>query len=356
MPLSSLRLRDFRCYASLQCPLTSGITIFTGSNAQGKTSLLEAACVLLRLQSPRTSSPRELIRFGSPSFGIAGSTTHSELRHEAGPDGKSLLAGGQTVRRSADYLAASELVVWFSNSDRSLVTGTSDLRRRYLDFLGSQLFPDYLPTLRRCDAALRSRNFLLRRDASPPWPQIDAYSRILATEGARLTELRSSLMNALGPAASAAHTAVSLSSESLSLPWHPGSEPDYLAQLERLRPEELRRRITAAGPHRDDFTPTIDGRPADRFASEGQQRTVAIALRLAQASVLASLSHRHPILLIDDVFGELDPARRNALLNSLPTTSQKLITTTHLDWLDDSFLPDTIWNVSSGSLTQRLTP
>ena len=241
MPLSSLRLRDFRCYASLQCPLTSGITIFTGSNAQGKTSLLEAACVLLRLQSPRTSSARELIRFGSPSFGIAGSTTHTELRHEAGPDGKSLLAGGQTVRRSADYLAASELVVWFSNSDRSLVTGTSDLRRRYLDFLGSQLFPDYLPTLRRCDAALRSRNFLLRRDTSPPWPQIDAYSRILATEGARLTELRSSLMNALGPAASAAHTAVSLSSESLSLPWHPGSEPDYLAQLERLRPEELRR-------------------------------------------------------------------------------------------------------------------
>jgi DNA replication and repair protein RecF len=355
MPLSSLRLRDFRCYASLQCPLTSGITVFTGSNAQGKTSLLEATCVLLRLQSPRTNSARELIRFGSSSFGVAGSTTHSELRHEAGPDGRSLLVAGQSVRRSADYLTASELVVWFSNSDRSLITGTSDLRRRYLDFLGSQLYPDYVPTLRRCEAALRSRNFLLRRDSSPPWKQIDAYSHILAEEGGRLTELRSELMAAIAPAASSAHLTVSLSSESLTLPWSPGSEPDYLAQLERLRPEELRRRSTAAGPHRDDFTPTIDGRPADRFASEGQQRTVAIALRLAQAAVLQSLSQRDPVLLIDDVFGELDPARRNALLTSLPSHSQKLMTTTHLDWVHDSFQPDAVWTVADGSLHPATT-
>jgi DNA replication and repair protein RecF len=128
------------------------------------------------------------------------------------------------------------------------------------------------------------------------------------------------------------------------------------AQLDRLRDEELRRRVTAAGPHRDDFSLAIDSRPANRFGSEGQQRTVALALKLAQAAVLRSLSGRDPILLLDDIFGELDPSRRNALLSALPPNAQKLVTTTHLLWTDASFQPDAIWKVSNGSLEPVTSP
>ncbi|RFC49592.1 MAG: DNA replication and repair protein RecF [Verrucomicrobia bacterium] len=356
MPLSSLRLRDFRCYHSLNCPLTQGITVFTGDNAQGKTSLLEAVCVLLRLQSPRTTGARDLIRFSADSFGVAGTLDNHDLRHTAGPDGRSLTIDGTTQRKPADYLAASGLVVWFGNSDRDLITDTSEIRRRYLDFLGSQLFPEYKPALRRCEAALRSRNFLLRRDASPPWRQIDAYTRILADATSVLSSLRSQLLNALAPEAAAAHAVVSSSSEILTITYLPGSEPDLPAQLDRLRDEELRRRVTAAGPHRDDFSLAIDSRPANRFGSEGQQRTVALALKLAQAAVLRSLSGRDPILLLDDIFGELDPSRRNALLSALPPNAQKLVTTTHLLWTDASFQPDAIWKVSNGSLEPVTSP
>ena len=109
-------------------------------------------------------------------------------------------------------------------------------------------------------------------------------------------------------------------------------------------------RVTFLGPHRDDVAISINALPAARFASEGQQRTIALALKLAQAGVLTDQCRRDPILLLDDIFGELDPRRRNALLRALPAGSQKLITTTHLHWLDESFRPDAIWKVHAGQL------
>ena len=352
MPISSLRLRDFRCYAALHAPLAPGLAVFTGDNAQGKTSLLEAVCVLLRLQSPRTRSARDLVRFGTPAFAVAGSLDDRELRHDAGPEGRELRLDGSPCPRAADYLAASGLVVWMGNGDRELITAAADVRRRFLDFLGSQLHPEYRAALRHVEAALRSRNFLLRRDASPRWPQIDAYTRVLAEHGTILSDLRSRLVQALQPHVAAAHAAVSGSAaETLTLTWQPGAEPDLVAHLAALRDEESRRRVTAAGPHRDDFLIAIDGLPAARFGSEGQQRTVALALKLAQAAVLRSLAGREATLLIDDVFGELDPGRRNALIAALPSGAQKLVTTTHLLWADAGFRPDQVWQVSAGTLT-----
>ena len=351
MPISSLRLRDFRCYAALHAPLAPGLAVFTGDNAQGKTSLLEAVCVLLRLQSPRTRSVRELVRFGARAFAVAGSLDGRELRHDASPEGRELRLDGSPCPRAADYLTASGLVVWMGNGDRELVTAAADVRRRFLDFLGSQLFPEYRAALRHTEAALRSRNFLLRRDASPRWPQIDAYTRVLAEHGTVLSNLRARLVDELQPRAADAHRAVSGAAESLTLTWQPGGAPDLVAHLATLREEELRRRVTAAGPHRDDFLIAIDGLPAARFGSEGQQRTVALALKLAQAGVLRALAGREPTLLIDDVFGELDPGRRNALIAALPAGAQKLVTTTHLLWADAGFRPDQIWQVSSGTLT-----
>ncbi len=355
--LTSLRLRDFRCFQALSCPLEGPITLFTGDNAQGKTSLLEAVCVLLRLQSPRTSSSKELVRFGSPGFGITGSLSGQQLTHTTlGPE-KKLLLNGAPARRTADYLAASGLVVWMGNGDLELVAGSSEPRRRYLDFLGSQLFPDYRSALLPYEKALRQRNFLLKRDPSPPWAEIDAYTAVLIPLGQTLLRLRATLIDHLRPHAAAAHAAIraadpgSSSPETLTLAWLPGGDPDNLdLQLQSRRADETRRRLTLCGPHRDDFQTALDGLPASPFASEGQQRTIALALKLAQATLLHQARQHPPILLLDDIFGELDPHRRNALLAALPPDSQKLITTTHLGWLEGPARAAQRYQVAQGTL------
>ena len=359
MSLTSLRLRDFRCFPTLHCQLGGGITLFTGDNAQGKTSILEAVCVLLRLQSPRTTSGKELTRFGTDGFGIGGSFNGQELTHTVSGNDRKLLIDGQPARRTADYLAGSGLVVWMGNGDLELVSGTGEPRRRYLDFLGSQLFPEYRSALKSYEKALRQRNFLLKRDASPPWQEIDAYTAVLVPHGQLLLRLRAELLEKLTPHAAAAHAAIRAadpsytSPEALSLTWQPGGDAGSLAaQLYDRRAEEARRRVTVSGPHRDDFSAALDGLPAGTFASEGQQRTIALALKLAQATLLQDARQQSPILLLDDIFGELDPHRRNALLAALPANSQKLITTTHLGWMEANPLDAQRYQVAAGTVRQ----
>ncbi len=349
MPLTSLRLLDFRCYASLRCPLTDGVTLFVGDNAQGKTSLLEAVCVLLRLQSPRCQGVKELIRFGAEEFGVAGTLDGKELRHTAGAT-RELSVDAVPSRRLAEYLTASGLVVWMGNGDSELVSGPSEARRRYLDFLGSQIHPEYRRALRSFEKALRARNLLLKRDTVPPWREVDAWTQVLVEHGLVLHALRRELVAALAPHAAAAHRDIGGAEESLTLTYEPSGDGDFAAQLGAARDGELRRRVTFIGPHRDEIALAVNGLPAARFASEGQQRTIALSLKLAQSAVLTAQCGRFPLLLMDDIFGELDPRRRNALLRALPAASQKLITTTHLNWLDNSFRPDAVWHVADGAL------
>jgi DNA replication and repair protein RecF len=348
--LSSLRLRDFRCFAQLNCPLLPGSTVFVGENAQGKTSILEAVCVLLRLQSPRTSRPAELVKFESTAFGIAGTWNGRELKHTLTNGIRELSLEGVETRKTPDYLASSGLVVWMGNGDLELITGSSESRRRYLDFLGTQLYPEYRTALQRYEKALKTRNFLLKRDAHPVWPQVDAYTQILVENGNVLTALRRQLIMALQPHAAAAHQQISGQREDLSLGYLSASGEDFAQTLRQRREQEAQRRVTLAGPHRDDVQLLLNDRPAVAFASEGQQRTLALALKLAQATSLRSLRDLAPVLLLDDIFGELDPARRNALLAALPADSQRLITTTHLQWLEDERIPTQQYFVESGTI------
>ena len=221
-----------------------------------------------------------------------------------------------------------------------LIRGGGDNRRKYLDFMAGQLFPDYRSALKAYEKALRSRNFLLKRDASPRWAEIDAYTQILHQNGQILTRHRRDLVAALDPCASTAQFEISgRVSEDLQLGYLPasGENDDLAATLFSKRDEETKKRRTAAGPHRDDVNLTLNGMSAAKFASEGQQRTIALSLKLAQAELFIKKRNQPPILLIDDVFGELDPARRNFLMDTWPADSQKIITTTNLGWLDQRF-------------------
>ena len=334
--LSALKLSQFRCFDSLRLELAPGMTAFIGANAQGKTSILEAVCVLLRLQSPRTSSLNDLIQFEKSGFGLAGTWNGRELRvvNEVRRR-RRLYHHDNELPRGAEYLEQSGLVVWMGNDDLSLITGRGSRRRRYLDFQASQLYTDYRDALRSYDLALRSRNELLKESVRPHWPHIDAYTTVLLEHGTQLTRQRRMLIEALNPHICEAQQAISGKEETLSVSYVPGAGENFSETLETNRERDLRRGMTNAGPHRDDLAIQIDGRPASRFASEGQQRTIALALKLGQMELLRAQHVQAPILLVDDVFGELDPARREALTRAFPVESQKLITTTSLKWLPD---------------------
>lgn len=331
--LSEIEVRDFRCFSQATLELHPRTTVLVGRNAQGKTSLLEAACVLLRLQSPRTATRTDLIRFDTRTLMVEGRWNGRGLRCGMSGTARRLALDGVVCTRQADYLQHSGLVVWMDHADMNLIRGGSEHRRRFLDFAACQIEPDYLHALQGYQRALRSRNHVLKREATVNWRQAEAYARVMESFHRTVTSQRRQLLATLEPRATAMLDRLSHGHEVLELQYAPGcQEGELFETLAAMRSEEERTRTTATGAHRDDFAVRINGRSAEAFASEGQQRSISLALKMSQAQVLEQVRGEPPVLLIDDVFGELDPVRRRALLEGLPPGTQSVITTTHLDW------------------------
>ncbi|HEV8185104.1 MAG TPA: DNA replication and repair protein RecF [Chthoniobacterales bacterium] len=345
--LTDLRLRQFRCFETLRVELAPGFNFFVGPNGQGKTSVLEAACVLLRLQSQRSSSLAPVVQLGQKWFGVAGEFDRHALEFRYSGMRRKLEFDHVEQRGAAEYLRLGR-VVSLANTDIEVVRGGSDFRRRFLDFLGLQIEPTYRPTLRAYERALRGRNMLLKSVQARP-RELAAYDSPLIEHGAKLSALRASLLARLAPFAAWAHREISGLSETFELRFAAGNGADFAAELAASGAEEARLRQTVVGPHRDDIALLVDDMPASQFASEGQQRTIALALKIAQARVFATTEGTEPLLLIDDIFGELDPVRRNRLLRSLPEGSQKLLTATNMDWRDE-VMPGAVFKLADQQL------
>ena len=331
--MTELQLRNFRCFESLRVELAPGFNFFIGRNGQGKTSILEAACVLLRLQSQRSSTLAPAVRFGEKSFGVSGRRENHLLDFRYSPLRRRVALDHVEQRPLEEYLRLAR-VVSFANTDIELVRGGSETRRRYLDFLATQIDPLYRPALRAYERALRSRNALLK-SAHPRTREIAAYNSPLLEHGMKLGAMRARLVERLAPLAAAAHREISGTGESLQLRFAPGNGDDFAQDLANSHAQELRLRQTILGPHRDDIELLVETKMANQYASEGQQRTVALALKIAQARIFMMEEGTPPLLLIDDIFGELDPVRRNALLEHLPAEAQKLVTATSMQWRDE---------------------
>ncbi len=350
--LTQIKLSDFRCFERLEVELVPGTQFFVGDNAQGKTSILEAVCVLLRLASPRSTSLLPLVREGARGLSVQGSFNARRMQFYLGAERRKLVLDGVEQAGTAEYLRLAKLV-YFSNTDLELVRGSGDGRRRFLDFLGSQIEPLYRANLRAYERALRSRNRLLKSVPSRR-REVEAYDAPLLETGSLLAQLRRNLVTELQPWIAQAQRSIRAitaggAGEELTLEYQPGSGDDFRAALVASREEETRLRQTLVGPHRDDLRLRLGGRSAAAYGSEGQQRTLALSLKMAQAGLLEAVWKTPPLLLLDDVFGELDPGRRNALLATLPAGSQRLVATTHLDWLDDA--PDgPIWRLTDRTI------
>lgn len=347
--LSELRLQDFRCFSGLSLEIPAEGALFIGDNAQGKTSILEAVCMLVRLQSPRASRQKTMIRGEANAFGVSGECWGATRKVRFARGGLVMEIDGEEVKQQSLYFSDGGLVVWMGNADLDLIRGSGEIRRRYIDFLGCQLDPQYRTALSRYRRGLKNRNLLLKNPQSSAG-EISAYDSILIEAGDFLTQARKELIDLVSPHVSHAQLSVGGSIEQVAIQYKSGTEGGMRAALNASLEKDRRRGQTSVGPHRDDLKFLINDLPAADFASEGQQRTLALALKLGQGELLCDKGEKTPIYLVDDIFGELDTQRRNAVLEFLPKNAQVLITTTNVAWLNQVSCALTQFKVEKGNV------
>jgi DNA replication and repair protein RecF len=353
--VAHLRLRDFRNYSRLDVDFAPGFHVLIGGNAQGKTNILEAIYLLATLRSFRGVGSAQMIQHGKKGYFI-GARVVSQAEHEVkmywSSGERKLALDGQPVKKLTDYLGVLRAVV-FCTEDLQLVKGTARARRRFLDLLLAQTFPAYLPTLQRYAQALRSRNALLRQRTFDP-VALESFSRELIALGEEITRLRRELIPKISPLARLAYRRIAHDAEELRLEYQPSIKRDFAVELAQSRAREQSYRMTMIGPHRDDVQLLLHDKSAAQFGSEGQKRTLAIALKMAQAEYVTGIHGTPPVLLIDDVMGELDVKRRSGLLPLLERADhargQVFMTCTEENWPREIGRDLHRWHVEGGAL------
>jgi DNA replication and repair protein RecF len=382
MYLRSLQLRQFRNYCDQHVEFHAAKTILVGDNAQGKSNLLEAVELLATLRSHRTSRDRDLIREGATIAQIS-----AQLERDLSPARLSLTLrsgtrrivalNGENLRRQLDFLGILN-AVQFSSLDLDLVRGGPDQRRNWLDALLIQLEPIYASILQQYNQILRQRNALLKAmqrsladrltqgsDASAP-NQLALWDAQLATAGTRVIRRRTRALNRLAPLAQDWHQAIAGNAETLEIRYAPnvGLEQDQPEAIQQAFLEKIQQRAIAeqfqgtslVGPHRDEIEFAINHTSARQYGSQGQQRTLVLALKLAELNLIEAVIGEPPLLLLDDVLAELDLNRQNQLLEAVQDRFQTLITTTHLGAFDSLWLRSSqIFVVKTGELFAQPT-
>ena len=354
--LAHLRLRDFRNYARLDADFPPGFHLLLGDNAQGKTNILEAIYLMATLRSFRGVGGAQMIRHGQKGY-FAGGKVVGQGEHEIkmywSARERNLSLDGRPVKKITDYLGTLRTVV-FCTEDLQLVKGTARVRRRFLDLLLAQTQPGYLPLLQRYMQAVRSRNMLLKQAAPDPM-LLDSYSEQLVKSGNEIIRHRRELIPKISPLARLAYRRISNDAEELRIGYEPNVKSDFGVELAQARDRERRFRSTLIGPHRDELLLLLNEKSAAQFGSEGQKRTLAITLKMAQAEYLTGIHGSAPVLLIDDVMGELDAKRRSGFLPLLErareTRGQVFMTATEENWPRELGRQLTRWKVIAGAIS-----
>lgn len=335
MLVGDLELIRFRNYDELHIELAPTVTVVIGDNGQGKSNLLEAVGYLATLASFRSSPLDALIADGHDTAVVRANGTRDErsllLEAELTRNGRNrTFVNRQPLRRSRDLLGALRVTV-FSPDDLDMVKQGPGIRRRFLDDLLVAVATRNDALRGDLDKILRQRNALLKqakgRLTTDVAATLDVWDAKLGEVGTALATERVGLVETVRPLLDEAYRALAGGGNHVDLTYEPEWLNDGLiARLGAARSDDIRRGVTTVGPHRDDVVFTVNGRPARTHASQGEQRTLALALRLASHRVVASSTGSPPILLLDDVFSELDASRSTALLRNLPA-GQTLLTT-----------------------------
>lgn len=372
MKVTRLGLHDFRNYGRLVLDFDDGVHIFVGENAQGKTNLLESLYLLATGRSYRTSKEEDLIRWGQPTASISaciqretGSSANLVVRYKVdGP--RHIEVDGQTLLRLAD-LFGTVTAVLFSPEDLNLVKGGPQERRRFLDLALAQVSPSYRAHLLQFHKILRQRNAVLKlaqeRRLSPG--ELDVWDGQISVAGARVMAKRFLALRELSSRCAEAQQEITGGRETMFLSYEPGVASDLRSNAQEIvanvregglgissltdafaelisrslalrRQAEIARGQTLVGPQRDDVALFVNQVDLRVFGSQGQQRTGALACKLAELSWMKAESGEYPLLLLDDVMSELDAERRRRLVACIPPEVQLFVTTTSLHSFDES--------------------
>lgn len=360
MRLAWLEVRDFRNHRETSVEVPEGLVVAVGPNAQGKTNLLEAAHYLLTLRSPRVGSDQPLIRAGADRAYLRGevatSTGRVLVEVEVRASGANRIQVNRSgVRRKRDLRQRVRSVMSLPE-DVAVIQGDPEERRRFMDEAAFGLWPAEEAARTAYDRALRQRNRLLKENEGPrPPPDLEAWDVELARHGAALTRARGAAMASVGPRAGDEFARVA--GDRLRAGYSPsvsGADDDLESAMRRRlkerREDELVRRTTLVGPHRDELALAVGGLTARRFASHGESWAGALCLRLGVWGAVGVEVGEPPILLLDDPFSGLDPARRRRLGEGLEGRGQVLIAVP-----DEAQVPvgASVWEVEGGHVSPR---
>jgi len=354
-----LILKDFRNYAHLDLEPAAGLNLLAGANAQGKTNLLESMLVLAVFRSPRAGREAELIRWGEEEAQAAAvlergdATGRLEVRLRR--DGPKTILWNGGAQRPQEALGILTAVSFFPD-DLDLVKGAPAGRRRLLDVLLCQADGLYRRHLVRLQRVLRHRNVQLKQLAGQQGAAaiLEVWDEQLVAEAVPIITRRARAVRRLGEWAGVVHGRITGGRERLELVYQPffasGGEAEeawedqaavrerFVLELRKRRREEIARGVSLVGPQRDDVAFLIDGADARSFASQGQQRTAVLAVKLAELELLRHETAHYPVLLLDDVLSELDASRRSYLLEVVADTVQTFVTAAHVDPLPETLL------------------
>jgi DNA replication and repair protein RecF len=350
--ITQVEITDFRNYERFSIEPAPGLTIVVGPNAVGKTNIIEAIQMVTSTRSFRRPEMSELVRWGAPCARVYVRAEEGarllEIQLDLDGDGRrSYLVNGQARRKYSEVAGLLPSVV-FTPDDLGMVKGPAERRRSSVDDLGEQLSSTYGALRREYGRAVRQRNTLLRDGVYGI--ELAVWDEQVAVLGARLLVHRTGLLERVMAAASSRYEQMS-GGEKLGYSYHDkcglAAEQEMTTdavaaairdELLRRSSEERRRAVTLVGPHRDDIVLTLDGRDARSFASQGQQRTIALAWKLAEVAVVEDVLRRKPVLLLDDVMSELDADRRSALSEVVSSEIQTVVTTTNTGYFTKEML------------------
>lgn len=363
MKITRVTLNNFRSYPVAEVELGGGVNVFTGSNAQGKTNLLEAVYLTAVGRSMRTPRDRELIRWGDTrarvkveAEGVTGKRKVEIVLSDK--ENKRVAVGGAQVTKLGELMGVITVVL-FSPDETAVIKDGPAERRRFADIAICQISRAYFYLLSRYNKTLAQRNKLIKSRADGD--TLDIWDEQLARAGAKLIRTRKGFFRRISPLAAAAHEFLTDGKEALTIAYESidGETDDELYKnlLERLRRDrdrDLMQGFTHSGPQTDDFAAVIGGADVRKFGSQGQQRTAALALKLAQLDLMEEETGESPVLLLDDVFSELDPARQKKLIERL-SRCQTIITATHIDpTIEDAFVGATRFVVTKSDNDTRV--
>lgn len=354
MHITRLQLRDFRSYTEWELEPDPALTVLLGPNAVGKTNAIEAIQVVATGSSFRNPDWKDLVRWGAGQASVRmlteGELSRADVELTIKADGtKSWRVDGASKRRIADA-ARFVPAVAFTPDDLTLVKGPAEQRRNAIDALGEQLSATYGALRRDYGRVVRQRNALLRDEA--PDSDIEPWDTQLVSLGARLYVHRRRLLARVAAAASPIYEHLSAGesfdlrlvdkanlAEGVAAGGDQKQVEDALhREIERRQADERARKTSLVGPHRDDIVFYVRDHDARTYASQGQQRTVALAWKWAEVTILTELLHKTPVLLLDDVMSELDASRRAALTELVQRDVQTFVTTTTTEYFDSRLL------------------